>query len=260
VLLPSPGAPARSHEVGRSADASRQGWTQHAGPRCGRATLEPPLTGRFATYREVARPTDSVRLHMNAERFKKIAPAVRSWGFKGSPPTFRRVQDRLISLINFQTSRSGGSFFVNLGAQPTFIPIEGRIGPGEHDGLPNAARLKEYECVFRARVGSEWAWPRTYFGTAWLLRSVRKAQEEFVARFHRLPTAVASQPAEVLIRDFPVHDATTPERACLHLARICLALGQRDKAVALAQHGQQLVGTGAPLLVAELDALIRDAT
>jgi hypothetical protein len=38
-------------------------------------------------------------------------------------------------------------FYVNLGAQPTFIPAEGDA---------SLKTVKEYECILRRRVGSEW--------------------------------------------------------------------------------------------------------
>lgn len=56
---------------------------------------------------------------------KRIAPILRSRGFKGSGQNYRKEEDAFLFVINFQASRSGGCVFVNLGAQPTFVPAEG---------------------------------------------------------------------------------------------------------------------------------------
>jgi len=43
-----------------------------------------------------------------------VVPALRSLGFKGSFPHFRRQQDDRINLLTFQFDRSGGGFFIEI--------------------------------------------------------------------------------------------------------------------------------------------------
>jgi len=64
---------------------------------------------------------------------KLIAPRMRELGFKGSGQYFRRSEDDFVFLVNFQSSRSSEVFFINLGAQPTFIPAEGDAERGAHN-------------------------------------------------------------------------------------------------------------------------------
>jgi hypothetical protein len=50
---------------------------------------------------------------------KKIGPALREIGFRGSGQNYRKVDDDFIFVINFQGSHWGPNFYINLGAQPT---------------------------------------------------------------------------------------------------------------------------------------------
>ncbi|MCI0390486.1 MAG: DUF4304 domain-containing protein [Acidobacteria bacterium] len=85
------------------------------------------------------------------EVLKKLAPSLRSLGFRGSGQYFHKTEGAFIFVVNFQGSRGGDEFFINLGAQPVFIPTEGNANP-------DPKRLKEYECIFRTRVGDRWRW------------------------------------------------------------------------------------------------------
>ena len=77
---------------------------------------------------------------------QRLGPVLRDLGFRGSGQTFRKASDDFVFIVNIQSSRSGDKFFVNLGAQPRFIPAECNADIGT---------LKEYECAMRARVGTE---------------------------------------------------------------------------------------------------------
>jgi Domain of unknown function (DUF4304) len=83
------------------------------------------------------------------EILKRLGAHIRAAGCKGSGQNFRKVDERYVFVINIQGSRSGDVLYVNLGAQPTFIPAE---------CYARLATLKEYECVMRRRVGDAWEW------------------------------------------------------------------------------------------------------
>lgn len=87
------------------------------------------------------------------ESVKKLQPLLRERGFRQAGPNFRKSDGDLLYVINLQSTRDGVKFYVNLGAQPVFIPIE---------GLPtqnaDARTIKEYECVIWTRVGNDWRW------------------------------------------------------------------------------------------------------
>jgi hypothetical protein len=68
-------------------------------------------------------------------------------GFRGSGQNYRKVDGDFVFVINFQGSRWGDNFYVNLGAQPVFVPAEGKA---------DLTKLKEYECILRRRVGRDW--------------------------------------------------------------------------------------------------------
>ena len=80
---------------------------------------------------------------------QELASPIRGWGYRGSGQNYRRVVGDIIFVINFQKSRWGDRFYVNLGGQPNVIPDE-----GERD--PDPKTLKEYECVFRHRLPGDW--------------------------------------------------------------------------------------------------------
>jgi len=67
----------------------------------------------------------SIEDYVMRDVLKKLAPALRAAGFRGSGQNYRKADGDFVLVINFQGSRSGDKFYVNLGAQPTFIPAEG---------------------------------------------------------------------------------------------------------------------------------------
>lgn len=92
------------------------------------------------------------------EVLQRIAPVIRALGYRGSGQNYRKTEGDFVFVINFQSSSWGDRFYVNLGAQPVFIPAEGDA---------DLKRLKEYECVLRRRVGEEWPWqmPESLFAS-----------------------------------------------------------------------------------------------
>lgn len=163
------------------------------------------------------------------DALKKIGPVLRSLGFRGSGRNFRKVEGDFIFVINCQGSRSGSSFYVNLGAQPTFIPAEGDADLG---------KLKEYECVLRRRVGDDWPWDMTEERFAALVDAITTTQADFFGRAQTLRWALAIDTPDELTRKFS--SGTTAARATLHLARAASALGHRNTALALVARGMEL--------------------
>jgi len=175
---------------------------------------------------------------------KALGAHVRQRGFKGSGQNFRKVEDDFVFVFNIQKSRTGEAFFINLGAQPVFIPAA-------HGAA--LSTLKEYECMMRERVGDEW--PSTLGEPARLalMREIDAAQDEFFGMARTLKSAIASDSVDALTRRFS--RGTTEARAALHLARAAAALGHASIANALVERGLQLAGAGATMLINELQAV-----
>src|SRR6185436_15452235 len=95
---------------------------------------------------------------------------MRALGFRGSGQNYRKTEGDFVFVVNFQGSRSGDKFYVNLGAQPVYIPAEGNA---------DLAKLKEYECMLRQRVGKEWPWQMSDQLFASLVVEITSAQAAF---------------------------------------------------------------------------------
>jgi hypothetical protein len=181
------------------------------------------------------------------EILKHLAPKLRAQGFRGSGQNFRKTDGNFVFVVNFQASSRGDKFYVNLGAQPFFIPTEG-------NAEVNPKSLKEYECIFRTRVGKEWRWE--------MIESVRSQLEEkldsqlgkFFGHVKTLRTALLNDEPEELLKNFCL--GTTKARAAFHLARGSLALGENKKAETLAIRGLELAGESAYILRDQLNELI----
>jgi uncharacterized protein DUF4304 len=181
------------------------------------------------------------------EILSQLATHLRRLGFKGSRQNFRRIDGDFIFVINFQGSRSGDVFYINLGAQPLFIPAES-------EEMPDPRKLKEYECVFRTRVGDQYRWSMTEKDTQELVKKLDVAQRNFFSRAQRLRSAIEKDPPEALLHEFC--SRTTKARAALHLARACIALGQSEKALQLVRYGLELGDARATGLNAQLNAVL----
>src|SRR4051812_17344907 len=101
---------------------------------------------------------------------KQIAPHLRALGFRGSGQNYRKTEGDFVFVVNIQGSSSGDTFYVNLGAQPVFIP---------NDGSVELKDLKEYHCVFRRRVGAPWPWDIPFNGCPAFLDELTIAQAAF---------------------------------------------------------------------------------
>jgi hypothetical protein len=181
------------------------------------------------------------------EILKHLAPKLRAQGYRGSGQNFRKTDGDFVCVVNFQGSSRGDRFYVNLGAQPFFIPTEG-------NAELNPKTVKEYECIFRRRVGKEWQWEMNESDRARLEKELNAAQSEFFVHAQTLRTALRDDEPESLLENFCFF--STKARAALHLARGSLALGDYEKAEILAIRGLELAGEGAYILRDELNALI----
>lgn len=175
------------------------------------------------------------------EILRFIAPALRGAGFRGSGRNYRKAEGDFIFIINFQGSRWGSDFYVNLAAQPTFVPLL-------HDAP--LARLKEYECFLRRRVGTSWPWDMSAGQAASFQAQLLGAQRDFFAHAQTMRSALAVGQAEVLVATFSA--GTTRALAAAQLARAALALGHPEKARQLASLGLELAGAKAWLLREEM--------
>lgn len=181
------------------------------------------------------------------EILKELGAYIRMLGFKGSGQNFRKIEDDYVFVINIQGSQSGEAFYVNLGAQPTFIPAAGDAP---------LSRLKEYECVMRTRVGMEWEWSLNDEARLALKSEIELAQSEFFGMARTLRSAIAQDSIDELLRKFSV--GTTPARATLHLARAATFLGHTATANALIERGLTMAGERATGLIHDLQ-LVRQA-
>jgi hypothetical protein len=162
------------------------------------------------------------------DALKRIGPILRSLGFRGSGQNLRKADGDFIFVINFQGSRWASNFYVNLGAQPTFIPAERDADLG---------KLKEYECVLRRRVGGDWPWDLSEDRFNALVEAITTTQADFFCNAQTLRSALAVDAPGELIRKFS--SGTTGARSTLHLARAAVALGHRDTALALVARGME---------------------
>jgi Domain of unknown function (DUF4304) len=153
--------------------------------------------------------------------------------------------------VNFQGSSSGDKFYINLGAQPLFIPAEGNANP-------DLKNLKEYECILRRRVGAQWLWMMSDAMFGKLEAELLATLKDFFGHAQDLRESIAVASPETLIHEFS--SGTTDARAALHLARGSLALGYPDKASALAMLGLELAGKQASALRFELKKLLDAAS
>lgn len=176
---------------------------------------------------------------------KLIAPRMRELGFKGSGQYFRRSEGDFVFLVNFQSSRSSEVFFINLGAQPTFIPAEGDA---------ELKSLKEYQCILRCRVGGEWPWAMSEAGLANMVTDIAKSSSAFFGQALTLRLALAQATVPELLRNFS--SGTTEAHAALHLARGAHNLGLAEKGMELAAHGLSIAGERAVLLIADLRSVV----
>ena len=180
---------------------------------------------------------------------KDVAILLRAAGFKGSGQTFRKVEGEWIVVVNIQGSKWGDTFFVNLAAHPLVIPTI-------NDDPVDIKKVKEYDCLFRTRVGDRWSWSLGGSERSGLVSQIDSAATDLSNRAQGLRAAVASQPADMLVKNFTI--GQTDAFSSLHLARAALAFGNVQKARAVAEWGLEAAGD-ALILRAKLKGVIQQA-
>jgi hypothetical protein len=171
---------------------------------------------------------------------------LRALGFRGSGQNYRKAEGDFVFVINFQGSQWGRHFYVNLGAQPVFIPAEGDA---------DLAKLKEYECVLRQRVGNDWPWQMSDELLASLEAEIATAQAAFFGTAQTLRSALATDSPDELLRKFG--SGNSEVRAPLNLARAAVRLGHLETARKLVDRGLALAGDQARILRAELQDVLQ---
>jgi len=78
-----------------------------------------------------------------------VVPALRSAGFVGSFPHFRRQRADQLDLVTFQFSQWGGAFVVEVG----YCPATGYVTPDGKSVSPGAARVHHQHHRHRLRLG-----------------------------------------------------------------------------------------------------------
>ncbi len=77
-----------------------------------------------------------------------VVPILRSKGFKGSFPNFKRSVSHKVDILNFQFSQWSALFYINIGS----APIEGvTFLDGTHYPSEN---IKVYQCRNQRRIGN----------------------------------------------------------------------------------------------------------
>lgn len=179
------------------------------------------------------------------EVLKKIAPILRALGFKGSGQNYRKREGDFVFVINFQGSKLGDKFFVNLGAQPSFIPAEGDA---------DLKTLKEYQCVFRRRVGEDWSWQISDENFFQLEREIVSVQAEFFGNAQTLPRALAVDDPHDLLKKFSGEIGSS--RTILHLAGAAAKLGHIETAQKLVKLGKEVASDQATIFKIELEKVL----
>lgn len=175
------------------------------------------------------------------ELLKSLGAHIRMLGFKGSGQNYRKVEDDYIFVINIQSSRTRDVFYINLGAQPTFIPAECDAA---------LATLKECECVMKSRIGKEWSWVLDKEALLAVVREIDSKQSEFFGLVRTLRSSIFTDCVDELLRKFSA--GSPPARATLHLARAAAFLGSVATANALIEHGLSTAGERATGLIYDL--------
>ena len=186
----------------------------------------------------------------------RLYPMLRAHGFRGSGNTLRRVDDPVVHVFNVQGSSGAETCYLNLGAHLMFLPMPG-------GGMPDAKKLKEYECVFRDRMD-----PPGGSGVGWSYGCNEDEMNETIAficehwELYALPffNKYSQFPADFdsLINDVDASSKHPIE--LLTLARIAAHLSNNSRAESLASEGLKRCPERASSLRAELVQLIQGMT
>jgi hypothetical protein len=184
---------------------------------------------------------------------QRAAVTLRGWGYSGSGQNYRRLVEDNVFVVNFQKSRDGRGFYVNLGGQPCSIPDE-----GESDANPKT--LKEHECVFRQRLPGEYSVNISAEDTDALLATLGATRETFEAKILSM-RELSRRGLGPDLFDQRRFMGPAP-RAALILARLLAADGHGEGARRLAEfavsnaNGARLLQAAAERLLATLGVAV----
>jgi hypothetical protein len=180
-----------------------------------------------------------------------LAPILRSDGFAGAGRTFRRVLWDWVQVINVQSSRSVGSFAVNLAVHPLALPdLRGN--------QPDPKKINEELCEFRRRLSDKntdqwWKYENT---EASMIKAVSEAGEVYINFGRPLLARVSGPDAAmniVVAADFAEGRfdfggfGSTRARMALALSRLRRTQGRVSEAVSFATLGLANVGSAVAL-------------
>ena len=189
---------------------------------------------------------------------------LRGFGFRGSGAHFARATDKTINTVWLQSSKHGGSTFVNLGLHFTFLP------PNWCDALPPNRTWQEPDCEFRWRLLNEetgqdcWGEgfdPEESVAQGESIAQIYAQVGEGAFRRFATPEAVAqavSLQALLAGEELSVPWRTTPVRMALALSRIHKSLGNVKESASFAKWAISQL-SGASSLAQELTVLANAA-
>ena len=181
---------------------------------------------------------------------KRFYPELRKEGFKGSGKTLRRIDEPLVHVVNVQGSHGADGFFINLGANLTFLyPLI-------------AEKTLESNCAFRDRLEPPvqfqnrlWPYAASEPDANIVIDEVIRAWSE---SGHAFFDAYASYPEsfERLIRETDFGEMH-PNHVFTH-AKIARQLGQEETAVTLVHNALPAVGAAATGLLSNMQAFLAE--
>lgn len=156
-----------------------------------------------------------------------LRSAARQAGYRGTGRTLHATSDEFIWVLNLQLSHDGVHFYINLGAQPLRLLQDGSPIPS----------LKEYECVFRTRVGERWTREPVdeHLGPLFC-QTESDFRKEILAGVELILTAA---PEDIAVLGYRA------EHYFLLFAQICVASGHLQQALRLLDWGQPRLRPGA---------------
>ena len=191
-----------------------------------------------------------------------LQPFLKSWEFAGHGRNFRKILENAVAVLNFQADKFGDGFYINLGAQPLFVPTELNLEP-------DPQIISEEECIFRKRVDPPLGlrtWPQNV--QVWgydleLVPELRAALEKAFRDYLQQICAVPGLITAAKLSDFPTDENTEHPilgykhpRRMLHFARIAKATSQPDKAQEFATYAMENCPEYASSLRADLEVLL----
>jgi hypothetical protein len=186
---------------------------------------------------------------------KKLFPVLKAEGFEGTGQTLRRIDGPVIHVFNVQGASGGKACYLNLGAHLAFLPTEG-------GGQVAPEAIEESHCVFRDRMDPP---PGEAFG--WAYGTSKEQAEEsvefivsewsgpgraFFAKHGNYPRSF-----EQMLRETEPNQIHA--RTALHLARIAVHLGDRERARVLVDAGLACAPERATSLKADLAKVLDPA-